>query len=78
MKVSFIIELHEEHLNDVINRYVAKQKSLNRQMTVDPQKKLQKYQIAVMKEQRGYPLDYIIEVPQDLITKFYMPKGLNL
>jgi len=36
MKVSFIIELQEDHLNDVINRFVAKQKSLNRPMTVDP------------------------------------------
>ena len=36
MKVSFIIELHEDHLNDVIDRYVNKQKSLNRPMDVDP------------------------------------------
>jgi len=78
MKSSFIIELHEDHLNDVIDRYVHKQKSLNRPMDVDPQKLLQKYQIAVMKEQRGYPLDYIIEVPNELINKYYIPKGLNL
>ena len=31
-----------------------------------------------MKEQRGYPLDYIIEVPNELISKYYLPKGLNL
>lgn len=78
MKVSFIIELHEDHLNDVIDRYVHKQNSLNRPMDVDPQKLLQKYQFAVMKEQRGYPLDYIIEVPNELINKYYIPKGLNL
>jgi hypothetical protein len=44
----------------------------------DPKKRLQKYQINVMKEPRGYPLDYIVGFPAELLNKHYAPKGLTL
>ncbi len=52
-------------------------KNTNQTLVDDPRKRLQKYQINVMKEERGYPLDYIAGIPPILQQKFYDPKGLN-
>jgi hypothetical protein len=38
-------------------------KNTNQTLVDDPRKRLQKYQINVMKEERGYPLDYIAGIP---------------
>ena len=71
LKLSFVIELEEDHLTKVINNYVENMKNSNQPIVENPLKRLQKYQINVMKEQRGYPLDYIVNIPQDILTKFY-------
>jgi CRP-like cAMP-binding protein len=63
MRSSYIIELEEGHLSSVIESYVENMKNNNISMTDDPRKRLQKYQINVMKENRGYPLDYIVNIP---------------
>ena len=34
--------------------------------------------INVMKEKRGYPLDYIIGMPKDLLEKHYVPRKLTM
>ena len=52
-------------------------KNTNQPILDDPRKRLQKYQINVMKEKRGYPLDYIASIPPILQTKFYESKNLN-
>ena len=52
-------------------------KNTNQPILDDPRKRLQKYQINVMKEKRGYPLDYIASIPPILQQKFYESKNLN-
>lgn len=34
--------------------------------------------INVMKEKRGYPLDYIVGLPQELYEKHYVPRKLTM
>ena len=31
-----------------------------------------------MKEKRGYPLDYIVGIPHDILEKHYKPRGLSM
>lgn len=78
MRLSYIIELEESHLNHVIEHYVDNMKNNNIPIVDDPRKRLQKYQINVMKEQRGYPLDYIINIPTELQQKIYDPHGITM
>jgi len=66
LRQSYIIELEESYLLATIDEYVENMKNNNIAMEDDPRKRLQKYQINVMKEQRGYPLDYIVGIPNIL------------
>ena len=50
LKQSYIIELDESHLLSVIDGYIENMKNTNQVITDDPRKRLQKYQINVMKE----------------------------
>ena len=54
-----------------MHNYVENMKNSNQAIVDDPLKRLQKYQINVMKEKRGYPLDYIINIPPDIYSKYY-------
>lgn len=61
-----------------MHNYVENMKNSNQPVVDDPLKKLQKYQINVMKEKRGYPLDYIISIPSDVYSKYYERTGVAL
>jgi hypothetical protein len=62
----------------VINGFVENMKNSNQAIVDDPLKRLQKYQINVMKEKRGYPLDYIVSIPPDIFSKFYAKTGVSM
>jgi hypothetical protein len=62
----------------VIDEYTEKMRSTGQPLADDPKKRLQKYMINVMKEKRGYPLDYIVGMPQDLLKKHYEPRKLHM
>ena len=53
-------------------------RSTGQSLVNDPKKRLQKYMINVMKEKRGYPLDYIVGLPKDLLEKHYVPRKLTM
>ena len=61
----------------MIDAYIENMKNTNQVITDDPRKRLQKYQINVMKEKRGYPLDYIVGIPPIHQMKYYEERGMH-